>query len=105
MTSEVNAIVAPETMLASPHQEDAWGLLYSDIEFFDDVTGETLSHAMTVEARNLEMKFFRRWASTRRSQGMRLERMAEESSSLGGWIVTKATSPTPTSAAALLDAS
>ena len=59
-SSDVNAIMALQTMHASPHKEDALHHLYADMEFFDDVTGKTLSHAMTVEARKLEMKFFRK---------------------------------------------
>ena len=58
---ELNAITALEkTAHASPHKEDAWDHLHADMEFFDDVTGKTLSHALTAEARKLEMKFFRK---------------------------------------------
>ena len=38
----------------------------TDMEFFDDVAGKTLCRAMTVEARKLEMKFFRKMECTRR---------------------------------------
>ena len=44
----------------SPHKEDTWDHLYADMEFFDDTTGKTLNHALTAEARKLDVKFFRK---------------------------------------------
>ena len=39
-----------------PHEQE---LLYDPFEFIDDVTGQTLDKKMAVEARKLEMQFFR----------------------------------------------
>ena len=48
----------------SPHEDDERGIwekeLYDGKDFFDDVTGKSLNHDMAVEARRLEMQFFRR---------------------------------------------
>ncbi len=57
VTKEINAL------LKHPHYEgndDALNELYKDVEFHDDVTGKKLHHGMAVEARRLEMAFFRR---------------------------------------------
>ena len=45
-----------ELTKVDPHEQE---LLYDPFEFFDDVTGHTLDKKMAVEARKLEMQFFR----------------------------------------------
>ena len=45
-----------ELTMVDPHEQE---LLYDTFEFFDDVTGQTLDKKMSVEARKLEMQFFR----------------------------------------------
>ena len=45
-----------ELTKVDPHEQE---LLYDTFEFFDDVTGQTLDKKMAVEARKLEMQFFR----------------------------------------------
>ena len=45
-----------ELSKVDPHEKD---MLYDPYEFFDDVTGQTLDKKMAVEARKLEMQFFR----------------------------------------------
>ena len=66
VTVELNQLMILEkTVHASPHKEEAWedfyyDELYSGKGFFDDVTGKELNYRMTVEARKLEMAFFRK---------------------------------------------
>ena len=45
-----------ELTKVDPHEQE---LLFDPFEFFDDVTGQTLDKKMAVEARKLEMQFFR----------------------------------------------
>ena len=45
-----------ELTTVDPHEQE---LLYDPFEFLDDVTGQTLDKKMAVEARKLEMQFFR----------------------------------------------
>ena len=62
--------------LNSPHKEEERGIwaeeLYSNKEFYDDIIGKGFNHALTVKARELEMKFMSvTGASTPKSQGAR----------------------------------
>ena len=47
--------------LNGPHEKDDRGIwaeeFYSNKKLYDDVIGECLNHALTVKARELEMKF------------------------------------------------
>ena len=67
VTAEMNFLMGLEAMSAgaldSPHEAEERGIwaeeLYGDNEFYDDVTGKSLNHALNVKARELEMKFIR----------------------------------------------
>ena len=56
--SEVKDITGTinELTKVDPHEQE---LSYDPVEFFDDVTGQTLHKKTAVEARKLEMQFFR----------------------------------------------
>ena len=79
-TNDVNAIMALEKAAhASPYKEDELDHLCTNKEFFLDVAGKTFRHAMIVEARKLEMKFFRKIGlHTKIENGERLSQMAAE---------------------------
>ena len=44
--------------ILAPNWERGW--LYDNVDFFDDVTGKALDHDRAVEARRLEIEFFRK---------------------------------------------
>ena len=62
-TLEINALMSV-CGHPSPHAGEDPGIwaeeLYAGREFFDDVTGHSLNHGLAVEARKLEMQFFRK---------------------------------------------
>jgi hypothetical protein len=50
-----------EAERCTPHEEEAWQDLYEDIKFYDDVNGgEELDKDKVIEARQLEMTFFKK---------------------------------------------
>ena len=59
ITPEINCLLSVEKEIhRSPHEEENPGI-YAGLDFVDDNTGKQLDFKMAVEARKLEMKFFR----------------------------------------------
>ncbi len=46
--------------LATPPEEDPFAMLYEDGEFVDDISGAPLNKAMAIQARKLEIEFFKK---------------------------------------------
>ena len=61
-----------QLMRADPHVPDT---IYDNFEFIDDISGKKLDRDKAIEARRLEMKFFRKFEFMRRSQNGGLRRM------------------------------
>ena len=60
ITSEIECLMSIEKAVHKhPHDDPENGELYSGREFFDDNTGKELDFNLAVQARRLEMKFFR----------------------------------------------
>ena len=63
VTLEINALMSVGEH-PSPHVGEDPGVweegLHAGHEFFDDVTGHSLNHGLAVDAKKLEMQFFRK---------------------------------------------